>query len=110
MIKTTCSDHSQVHTEDTDSWVVLDTQVDVLLNTETEVSGLGEVPARVSPRPLPSFPQTHLFLNSYSLTFKARSRTSSAFGPRMVTWAAIFSFLRMENDRMVYRAFEVTGD
>ncbi len=34
---------SQVHTEDTDSWVVLDPEIDVLLDTEAEVSGLGEV-------------------------------------------------------------------
>lgn len=35
--------YSQVHTEDTDSWVVLDTEINVLLNTETEVTSLGEV-------------------------------------------------------------------
>lgn len=37
-------DNVEVHTEDTDSRVVLDTEVNVLLNTETEVTGLGEVP------------------------------------------------------------------
>lgn len=37
-------DDVEVHTEDTDSRVVLDTEVNVLLNTETEVTGLGEVP------------------------------------------------------------------
>lgn len=36
-------DDVEVHTEDTDSGVVLDAQVDVLVNTETKVSGLGEV-------------------------------------------------------------------
>lgn len=34
---------SQVHTENTDTWVVLDTQVDVLLDPETEIAGLREV-------------------------------------------------------------------
>ncbi|KAH3669059.1 hypothetical protein OGAPHI_001655 [Ogataea philodendri] len=33
----------EVHTVDTDTWVVLDTKVDVFLDTETKVSGLGEV-------------------------------------------------------------------
>jgi hypothetical protein len=33
-------DDVEVHSEDTDSGVVLDSQVDVLLDTETEVSGL----------------------------------------------------------------------
>jgi len=35
----------KVHTEDTDTGVVSGTQIDVLLDTETEVSGLAEVPA-----------------------------------------------------------------
>jgi len=34
---------SQVHTEDTDSRVVLDPQVDVLLDAKAEVAGLGEI-------------------------------------------------------------------
>jgi hypothetical protein len=38
-------DDEEVHTENTDSGVVLDTEVDVLVDTETEVSGLGEVTA-----------------------------------------------------------------
>jgi hypothetical protein len=33
----------EVHTVDTDSWVVLDTEINVLGDTETEVTGLGEV-------------------------------------------------------------------
>lgn len=33
----------EVHAVDTDSGVVLDTQIDVLADTETEVAGLGEV-------------------------------------------------------------------
>jgi len=33
----------KVHTVNTDRWVVLDTQVNVLVDTETEVAGLGEV-------------------------------------------------------------------
>lgn len=56
--------------------------------------------------PNPKLPvaEKFLFLSSYSLTFSPRSRISSAFGPRTVTWTAIFSFLRMLNDRMVYLA------
>lgn len=40
-----CNLHAdvEVHAVDTDRWVVLDTQVDVLRDTETEVAGLGEV-------------------------------------------------------------------
>ena len=34
----------EVHTVDTNAGVVLDTQVDVLADTEAEVTGLGEVP------------------------------------------------------------------
>ena len=34
----------EVHTVDTNTGVVLDTQVNVLADTETEVTGLGEVP------------------------------------------------------------------
>lgn len=33
----------KVHAVDTDRWVVLDTQVNVLVDTESEVAGLGEV-------------------------------------------------------------------
>lgn len=33
----------EVHAVDTDRWVVLDTKIDVLGDTETEVAGLGEV-------------------------------------------------------------------
>lgn len=32
-----------IHTEDTDGRIVLDTKIDVLLDTETEVSSVGEV-------------------------------------------------------------------
>ena len=40
-----CNLHAdvEVHAVDTDRWVVLDAQVDVLRDTETEVAGLGEV-------------------------------------------------------------------
>jgi hypothetical protein len=44
------------------------------------------------------------FLNSYSLTLRPRSRISSAFGPRTVTWTAIFSLRRIPKVRTVYRA------
>lgn len=33
----------EVHAVDTDRWVVLDAQIDVLRDTETEVASLGEV-------------------------------------------------------------------
>jgi len=36
-------DDVEVHTENTDSWVVLDTEINVFLDTETEVSSCGEV-------------------------------------------------------------------
>lgn len=36
-------DDVEVHTENTDSWVVLDTEINVLLDTETEVTSCGEV-------------------------------------------------------------------
>ena len=42
-------DDVEIHTENTDSWVVLDTEINVLLDTETEVTGCGEVPARSAP-------------------------------------------------------------
>ena len=35
--------HVEIHTEDTGVGIVLDTQIDVLLNTKTEVSRVGEV-------------------------------------------------------------------
>lgn len=41
-------DDVEVHTENTDSWVVLDTEINVLLDTETKVTGGGEVPRIVS--------------------------------------------------------------
>ena len=53
-------------------------------------------PSEPHAAPLTRSTQTHRFLNSYSLTFSALSSTSSAFGPRIVTWHAIFSFLRIE--------------
>ena len=39
-------DDVEIHTENTDSWVVLDTEINVLLDTETEVTGCGEVPVK----------------------------------------------------------------
>lgn len=36
-------DDVEIHTENTDSWVVLDSKINVLLDTETKVSSLGEV-------------------------------------------------------------------
>ena len=43
-------DDVEVHTENTDSWVVLDTEIDVLLDTETEVTGGGKVPDELATR------------------------------------------------------------
>lgn len=37
--------HEEVHTENTDTGVVLDAEIDVLSDTEAEVAGLGEVAA-----------------------------------------------------------------
>jgi len=39
----TSHDAVEVHSVDTDSWVVLDSEIDVFGNTETKVAGLGEV-------------------------------------------------------------------
>ena len=39
----TSEDDVDIHTEDTDGGIVLDTKIDVLLDTETEVSSVGEV-------------------------------------------------------------------
>jgi len=36
-------DYKEVHTEDTDAWVVFDAQIDVLHDTETEAASAGEV-------------------------------------------------------------------
>lgn len=36
-------DNVEVHTEDTGGWVVLHAQIDVLLNTESEASRIGEI-------------------------------------------------------------------
>jgi hypothetical protein len=36
-------DDVEIHTENTDSWVVFDTEINVLLDTETEVTSCGEV-------------------------------------------------------------------
>lgn len=43
------------------------------------------------------------------LTFKPRSRISSAFTPRTVQCTAIFSLRRIPKERTVYLAFENTG-
>lgn len=39
-------DDVEIHTENTDSWVVLNTEINVLLDTETEVTSCGEVPVK----------------------------------------------------------------
>lgn len=38
-------DDEEVHTVDTDAWIVSDTQIDMLIDTEAEVTGLGKVAA-----------------------------------------------------------------
>ena len=93
-------DNVEVHTEDTCEGIILETQIDVLLNTKSEVACIDEgVPVS----------EKFLFLSSLSLTFSPLSRISSALSPLMVTWTAIFSFLLMPKDRMVYWALELTG-
>ena len=93
-------DDVEVHAEDTCEGIILETQIDVLLNTKSEVACIDEgVPVS----------EKFLFLSSLSLTFSPLSRISSALSPLMVTWTAIFSFLLMPKDRMVYWALELTG-
>ena len=41
----TSQDNVEVQTVDTDGWIVLDTQVNVFLDTESEVTAAGEVVA-----------------------------------------------------------------
>ena len=47
--------------------------------------------------------------SSYSFTLRPASMSCMAFSPRTVTYAEIFSFLRMPNRRTVYRALPYTG-
>jgi hypothetical protein len=42
-LSTAAHDDVEIHTIDTDSWVVLDSKIDVLGDTEAEVTGLREV-------------------------------------------------------------------
>ena len=71
----------EVHAENTSKGVILHSQIDVLLDTESEATCV----------------TTHLpvsekffFLSSLSLTLSPLSRISSALSPLMVTWTAIF--------------------
>jgi hypothetical protein len=93
-------DDVEVHAEDTSEGVILHTQVDVLLDAETEATWIAKkVPVL----------EKFFFLSSLSLTLRPRSRISSALSPLMVIWAAIFSFLLMPKLRMVNLALEGTG-
>ena len=93
-------DNVEVHTEDTGEGVILDTQIDVFLNTESEVACIRrDVPVS----------EKFFFLSSLSLTFNPLSKISSALSPLTVTCTAIFSFLLMPKLRMVKRAREGTG-
>lgn len=58
-----------------------------------------------------SIPDSEKFLriNSYSLTLRPASISCSAFSPRTVTKADIFSFRRIPNRRTVYLALPYTG-
>jgi hypothetical protein len=77
----TLQHYVEVHAEDTREGVVLDAQVDVLLDAESEVACMGNgVPVS----------EKFFFLSSLSLTLRPRSRISSALSPRTVTWTAIF--------------------
>ena len=78
--------HVEVHAEDAGEGVVLDAQIDVLLDAEAEAACVREaVPVS----------EKFFFLSSRSLTFRPRSRISSALSPRTVTCMAIFSFRLM---------------
>ena len=69
-------DDVEVHAEDTSEGVVLDTQVDVLLDAESEVACVSkDIPVS----------EKFFFLSSRSLTLSPRSRISSALSPRTVT-------------------------
>jgi hypothetical protein len=60
--------------------------------------------------PKPKLPVSEKFrlFSSYSLTFRPRSRISSALGPRTVTWTEIFSLRRIPKVRTVYLALPMT--
>merc|ERR1712113_1269805 len=61
--------------------------------------------------PNPKLPSSekHPLHSSYSLTFRPRSRISSALAPRTVHQQEIFSLRRIPKDRTVYRALEKQG-
>ena len=69
-------DHVEVHAEDAREGVILDTQIDVLLDAESEVSYI-----------LQSIPvsEKFFFFSSRSFTLSPRSKISSALSPRTVT-------------------------
>lgn len=93
-------DNIEVHSEDTSEGVILNTEIDVLLNTESEASCIKKyVPVS----------EKFFFLSSLSLTLSPLSRISSALSPRTVTCMAIFSFLLIPKLLMVKRAREGTG-
>lgn len=79
----------EVHTVDTDGGIVFDTQINVFLNTESKVAVFGEVLAtqlvftdleqnRVDFKPEENY------YTIWDLTFRPRSRISSALAPRTV--------------------------
>ena len=69
-------DNVEVHTEDTSEGVILESKIDVFLDTESEATCMKDnVPLS----------EKFLFLSYLSLTFNPLSRISYAFSPLMVT-------------------------
>ena len=124
--------NKEIHTEDTNMGVILQTEIDVFLNTETEVSSLGEVPGKelvlldllcvvcwlgrkgdvgIGKRDVGMFGEKKKRKKNEREKKKKRtlspfSRISMAFFPRTVQWTAIFSLRRIPKPRIVKRAKE----
>ena len=91
----------KVHAVDTNRWIIFDAQIDVLANTESEVAVQLLIGGATRSMVIYPVSEKFFFRSSYSLTLSPLSRISSAFGPRTVTWTAIFSLRRMPNVRTV---------
>ena len=113
----------EVHTVNACGRIVLDTKIDVLLNTESEVScsrnntqNKKKYQFTNNTRSEPATSKVHepsleklTNSSSNSLTLRPRSMISRALAPRMVTWAAICSLRRIPKERSVYLALENRG-
>jgi hypothetical protein len=96
----------EVHAVNTDRGVVLDTEIDVLADTEAEVAGLGEVAlAELVLLDLEATLENLLSLLRMlaSLPFSTIRNLLCVFtlGPRTVTWTEIFSLRRIPKVRTV---------